>query len=135
MTLFFNLNLLEKQTKGDYTWIVEALRKCYNKQYLPKTRFEKYPVIDKLEKGSSFLLNAGDLFSSKADIMYKALYIRLAGRRDYNYYSMYGQAYLDLSFFPDLHTPAIQHNTLLELKDSRVYFKYEHSIGNTKNGD
>lgn len=124
MALLFNLNLLESETLCDAKNLVELLRLHYCKKTIPKSSRSKKPIRNLL--GNSFLLNPAPLFNDKStDVIFKAQYIRLAGRRDYANYKYYGTKYLDLSFFQDIDLEAIKHNPLLTIKENKIYFKFE----------
>lgn len=123
--LFFNLTTLESTVGADATYMVEALRKLYEGRTIPRNTSEKYKPIANLGSGTSFLINAKGLFLDKADIIYKAQYIRLAGRRDFISYKISGRRTLDLSYFPDIKIEAIRSNPLLDITDGHIHFKYE----------
>jgi len=128
--LFFNLEVLEAETKNDSEYLVQALYYWYIKQTIPKTAYQKYKPLKKSLKGLSFLINPKDFFNDKlTDTVYKAQYLKLAARRDYFIYKNYGITSLDLSFFPDLNISAIKYNPLIKLKENKLYFKYEDKSG------
>jgi predicted RNA-binding protein associated with RNAse of E/G family len=58
-------------------------------------------------------------------MVYKAQYIRLAGRRDYAIYKYYGHKYLDLSYYLDINLDTIKNNPLTKITENKIYFKYE----------
>ena len=95
VTLLFDLNTLESETKGDSTYLVEALRKFSIGRKIPKNSWEKHKPIKRLVRGSSFILNFEELLEARCDIEYKAQYIKLAGRRDITLYKLNGIKYLD----------------------------------------
>lgn len=126
MTLFFNIFVLEQETSCDPIYLVQALEYWFKKKHIPKNSTQSLKPIRKSLAGSSFLLNPRDFFKDKTtDIIWRAQYIRLAARRDYTLYKLYGFKFLDLSFMPDLQIQAIQNNTLLKIADNKIYFKYE----------
>ncbi len=105
--------------------MVIALYYWYKKETIPKKSNSKFKPLKNLA-GTSFLLNPEKFFKDKTtDIIWKAQVIRLAGRRDYMHYKMYGYKFLDLSFFPDISINSIQSNPLIEIKQNKIYFKYE----------
>lgn len=125
MTLFFNLGLLESETHCESTTLVETLRLHFIRKSIPKNKYSKIKPIFNL-KGNSFLINPAALFAdTSTDIVYKAQYIRLAGRRNYAIYKHYGYTYLDLSFYSDIDLDAIKSNPLLKITENKIYFKYE----------
>lgn len=125
MTLFFNLELLESTTQCDSTKLVESLRLHFIRKTIPKNKYSKIKPIFNL-KGNSFLINPAAFFAdTNTDIVYKAQYIRLAGRRNYAIYKHYGYTYLDLSFYSDIDLNAIKQNPLLKITENKIHFKYE----------
>lgn len=130
MALFFDLATLERETAGDAAYLVHGLEHWYNRRTIAKNSRERYKPIQKPMHGHSFLLNPGDFFADRStDILFKAQYIRLAGRRDYLLYKNYGVAYLDLSYYPDINA-AIKYNPLLTIQNNHAYFKYEEKLKN-----
>jgi hypothetical protein len=126
MSLFFDIETLETETKCDPVYLVQALQHWFNKNQIPKNITQSYKPLRKSLAGTSFLLNPKDFFKDKTtDIIWRAQYIRLAARRDYTLYKIYGFKFLDLSFMPDLQLAAIKNNTLLNITDNKIYFKYE----------
>lgn len=126
MTLFFNLLNLEKRTKGDPKYLVEALHMYYKNIKIPRSIFDRYKPVN-IGFGYSFLLHPGKLFADKStDDIHKAQYIKLAGRRDYLNYKVTKSTNLDCSFFPDLNIQALQFNPLIKIIDTnKIQFKYE----------
>lgn len=124
MTLRFNLHLLEEKTSCNPQKLVRSLELFYNKKLIPRSSLGERPIPNL--GGSSFLLNPSDLFKDKStDVIFKAQYIRLAGRRDYATYRYYGTKHLDLTFFTDIDLGSIKHNPLLTISNNNIYFKYE----------
>ena len=125
MTLFFNLQLLEERTSCDPKQLVETLRLHFQKKTIPRNSRQLVKPLKNIV-GSSFILNPSPLFADKTtDVSYIAQYIRLAGRRDYTTYKLYGHKYLDLSFFLDIDVNSIKTNPLLKITENKIYFKYE----------
>jgi hypothetical protein len=125
MATFFNLARLEIESKKDSKRLVETLRLHFINKTKPKNARQEIKPLSNL-KGNSFLLNPEPLFNDKStDVIYKAQYIKLAGRRDYLLYQLYGHRHLDLSYFLDIDINLIRHNPLLTIKDNKIYFKYE----------
>ncbi len=127
MTLFYDLHLLESKTGHNSTLLVETLKLHFLNKRIPKNPLSKVKPIPNLY-GNSFILNAAPLFAERnIDVIYKAQYILLAGRRDYMMYKLTGHKHLDLSYFLDINIDAIKHNPLLTISDNKIYFKYEES--------
>lgn len=125
MTIFFNLEVLERVSNGN----TQDLRNLLYYHYVGKParmRGQKASLSHINLRGKSYLLNPQPLFEdSSTDPLYVSQYIRLAGRRSYAHYKFYSAKYLDLSFYPELDIDAIKHNPLLNITDSKIYFKYE----------
>lgn len=130
MIFFFNLSILESRTNLNPEYLVEALKKAWQGRTLPKNIKEKYKPIPQVIPGTSFLVNPKALFlDSTTQIVHKAQYIRLAGRRDYLMYKLKLQTFLDLTLYPDLNLETITHNPLIKLAKNNLYFKYEENNG------
>lgn len=126
MTLFFDLEILEAETKLDPAYMVIGLEKFWKKQRVPKNIYEAYKPIKKLKAGNSFLLNPAGFFADKnVDWAYRAQYIRLAGRRDYLLYKTYRVKTLNLLLYPDLALDKLSTNPLLKITDTEIHFKHE----------
>lgn len=126
MILFFDLHTLESETKNDANYLVQALYYFYKGIFIPPNLYAKYKPIQKLRKGSSFLLKPDELFSDKStDNVLKAQYIKLAGRRDFISYKTNNDRSLHLSFYPDINLQAIKTNPLITIIKNRVHFKFE----------
>ena len=123
MALFFNLELLEAESKCDPKLMLSMLERHLGKKLIPKNNRDRNNYRNRA--GHSFLLDANSLLQDTADIAYKAQYIRLAGRRDYMMYKLYKVTYLDLSYFKDIDTELIKNNPLLQITQNKIYFKYE----------
>lgn len=125
-TLFFDLQILEEDTLCNPVYLVIALQKFYKGIYYPKNTQELYKPVRRMKPGSSFLLNPKSFFEdSTTDPIYKAQYIRLAGRRDYSLYKSFGTKSLDLALYPDLLLKNIGSNPLLTVANRQITFKYE----------
>lgn len=125
MALFFNLDTLESQAGTDSRKLLALLEYHYTKNP-PKSIYTKYKPSKVSLHGYSFLLNPEPLFrDSSTDILYKVQYIKLAARRDYSFFTMYGSKTLQTSSFPDLRYDVIRSNPLLKITPTEIYFKYE----------
>lgn len=122
MTLFFDINKLEKEADGNDLKFMQILEDHYivrTKHTLPKLKYK--PI-----NGKSWLLNPQPLFNKHiADIAYIVQYVKLAGRRDYLLYKLYNQISLDRSYYPTLNIDNISRNPLLFITQTHVHFKYE----------
>lgn len=126
MILFFNLQVLEEDTKCNPDYLVKALYYLYKGVTIPKSSKQTYKPLKRLTAGKSFLLNPEPFFNDKSvDSVYKAQYIRLAGRRDFNLYKQYGIKSLDLTLYPDIDLTAIKSNPLLIIANKQITFIHE----------
>ena len=126
MTLFFNFNILLRDTLGDAEYMVEALRKFYKGITIPKNIHEKYKPLPRLRAGSSFLLKPDQLFNNTGvDSAYRAQYIRLAALRNYGLYKTYGIKSVDLTLYPDIDLNKIKSNPLLIIANKQIKFIHE----------
>lgn len=122
MTLFFDILTLERESKQDPKSMLALL-----KQWLNKDKPYSKPIKKSLH-GSSFLINPKPLlYDTTTDIIYKAQYIKLAGRRDYTQYKLFKAKYLDLNLYPDINLGAIKSNPLITITNNKIYFKFEES--------
>lgn len=123
-----------RKTGGSSKRIVLALKAIISTS-LPKDRFDpiyNYYYTD--FSGDSFLLDPVSLSTNSFRYSPKeiAQYIALASFRNYAYYRATKDASLEL-----LHSPMsednINQNSLLRIRDGRVYFYYEESIKRRNN--
>ena len=131
MTLLFNLDTLEAVAKGDPKLMQLTLKHFFDnapmKAYVKYTQYRRNAMV-----GKSFLRNPEPLLNDKqTDPSYIAQYLRLAGRRSYMLFKVYGVSYLDLSSYPEVEVSQIKHNPLLQIATNKVYFKYEESQNGT----
>ena len=118
MTLFYNLELLSKKSKGNPTKMVELLNRYY-------TEKSSNTYVSTNLQGKGFILNPVGLFSSKENDIYKAQYIILASKRDYFLYTKYGITTLQLSYSPDINIEKIKYNPLLTITKTEIGFLHE----------
>lgn len=121
MTLFYNLELLSKKSKGNPTKMVELLNRYY-------TEKSSNTYVSTNLQGKGFILNPVGLFSSKENDIYKAQYIILASKRDYFLYTKYGITTLQLSYYPDINIEKIKYNPLLTITKTEIGFLHETPI-------
>lgn len=115
MTLFFSLENLQKESKGDSRKFISLLKDQENRVKYRKSL-----------SGNSFILNPKPLLNNTdTDIYYIVQYIKLAGRRDYLLYKTNNVITLDTSYYPELNYSAIKTNPLLTLNKKQIHFKYE----------
>jgi len=109
----FNLYKLRNLAKDNSIKMVEILEEYY--------KGFRYDL-----KGTNFLINPGQFFFDRnTDILFKAQYIELAGRRNYQQYRDLGHTFLDLTYYPDLNINTLKYNPILTIENNKIYFKYE----------
>ncbi len=125
MTVFFDLNKLEKLSNGNDLKFISIFYTYVFKRALAKNI-----------SGTSFLINPEQLLKNakKLDTGFVIQYIKLAAHRDYALYKYYNTLSLDLSFFPDINLNVIKYNPLLKISDNKIYFLYEEKLKGNKNG-
>lgn len=130
MTLFFDIQKLEKQAKGSDLKFLEILENHYQISSLKKSSFKKFKSIN----GTSYLLNPQALFtlSRSIDISYIVQYVRLAAKRLYNDYAMFNEIGLNITFYPDIDLNLLKYNPLLKITNKYIYFKFEEIYYGTK---
>lgn len=128
--LLFNWNKIVKASNGNVADIITILRiitfKIHPKNYYDKTfKFYEYNF-----GGKSYLLNpeklldVGRTFSDRE----VAEYAGVASFRNYYEYVQNKDTTLDLLMCP-ISEDIITKNRLLEIKDSRIHFKFEETLG------
>ena len=123
--LRFNVLVLENKTNNDPIYMIEALKHWYNKEFLLSRNYKGYKPLKVSLHGSGYLLNPEAFFNNTADVLFKAQYLKLAGRRDYGEFKTMGISYLDLTYFSDLNIEAVKSNPLLKIENNKIYFKLE----------
>jgi hypothetical protein len=132
MALFFNLDVLESEAKGDSQKFLAQLEYFYKGVTTPSNK-SKYKPSRKSLRGYSYLLNPAPLFLiNDVDILYIVQYIKLAARRDFALFKFHGSITLDLSYFPDLDLNKIKTNPLLKVVNKHIHFKFEEIYNGTK---
>lgn len=120
--MFFDIDILTKQCKGDSITMLKMLENYYFKK-IPRSSKDVYGFAKVRLKGYTWLPNPEKLFSSKADIRYKRQYLILRSKVNILMINEYGLDILDLSFYPDIDKESIRHNPLIEIKNNVLYFK------------
>jgi hypothetical protein len=133
--LLFDWNKIVKVSKGNVGDIIQILRiityKIKPKNYYDKTfKFYKYQF-----GGKSYLLNPKDLLERGRAYSDKevAEYAGVASFRNYHDYVNTKDTTLDHLMCP-ISDDIINNNRLLEVKDGRVHFLFEETLGE-KNGN
>jgi hypothetical protein len=122
MTLRFNLEKLQKKTKQHWDLLDILLDYRAGKW----VRLQNNKITSDMFDGPSFLLNPNQLLNDKqTDRLFIVQYIKLAGRRSWQFYKELGYKFLDLTYYPDIDISLLKYNPLLEIKNKRIYFKYE----------
>jgi hypothetical protein len=128
--LLFNWNKIMKVSKGNVADIVTILRiityKIQPKNYYDKTfKFYQYRFGGKSYlKNPKDLLETGRTFSDREVVEYAGV----ASFRNYHNYVNTKDTTLDFLMSP-ISEGIINNNRLLELKDGRVHFMFEETLG------
>ena len=94
--------------------------------YLPKPENN---VIKEANKpwptGYCYLVNVDEVLRRAQDPNYLYYYLELASKRDLFDYKMRAVVYLRIQFVPEYLMGLVETNPMLEVKDDKLYFKYE----------
>ena len=132
MSLFFNLELLEKEAQTDQLKFLALLEYHYRGSIPSKTNCKYKPCVKSL-RGYSFILNPEPLFNQDGmNSVYLVQYVKLAGRRPWSLYKLHGQKALEISYFPDLNLAKLKSNPLLNITNKLIYFKFEETYNGSK---
>tara|TARA_S200002703_G_scaffold80543_1_gene69441 strand:- start:736 stop:1128 length:393 start_codon:yes stop_codon:yes gene_type:complete len=128
--LLFDWNKIMRVSKGNVDDIIQILRiityKIQPKNYYDKTfKFYKYKF-----GGSSYILNPKDLLERGRAYSDREVveYAGVASFRNYHNYVNTKDTTLDFLMSP-ISEGIINNNRLLELKDGRVHFMFEETLG------
>ena len=120
----YNWQIITKVCKGDAVTIVAFLRTCkgiHNTHKLPSKlrRLSKRGI----PKGVSYILDIDSLLRNNLASVHDIVqYTELCSRRNYVDYKFHGIRSLPGVVAYDSN---VQHNRLLEVRDEKLYFKYE----------
>lgn len=132
MSLFFNLEILEKEAGSDQLKFLALLEYHYRGTIAASQRSKYVPSKQSL-RGYSFILNPEPLFNQDGlNSAYLVQYVKLAGRRSWSTYKFYNSKTLDVSFFPDLNLLKLKTNPLLTITNKLIYFKFEETYNGSK---
>lgn len=76
-------------------------------------------------RGPCFILNINEVLEEADNPWHLYVYLELAAKRNLFDYKMRGSTHLPLALVPDRVLVSIQFNSMLEVKDDKLYFKYE----------
>ena len=89
------------------------------KQTILKEAVKPWPT------GYCYLINIDKVLEEATDPNYLYYYLELASKRDLFSYQIRGIRYLPIQFVPEYLMGLVETNPMLEVKDEKVYFKYE----------
>lgn len=75
--------------------------------------------------GECYLINVDEALRMAQDPQYLYYYLELASKRSLFDYKMRGVNYLPVQFVPEYLMGLVDINPMLEVKDEKIYFKYE----------
>ena len=76
-------------------------------------------------KGDCYIINIDEVLRMAQDPTYLYYYLELASKRSLFDYKMRGITYLPIQFVPEYLMGLVETNPMLEVKDDKIYFKYE----------
>lgn len=89
----------------------------------------KYTVLREASKpfptGHCYIINIDKVLQKARDPHSLYYYLELACKRDLFAYKLRGITYLSLQFVPEYLMGLVDTNPMLEVKDEKIYFKYE----------
>jgi hypothetical protein len=75
--------------------------------------------------GYCYLVNVDEVLRMAQDPNYLYYYLELASKRDLFDYKMRAVVYLRVQFVPEYLMGLVDMNPMLEIRDDKIYFKYE----------
>ena len=76
-------------------------------------------------EGDCYILNLDEALKMASDPNYLYNYLELASKRNLFDYKARGITYLPIQFVPEYLMGLVETNPMLEVKDEKLYFKYE----------
>ena len=90
---------------------------------------KKYNVIREASKpwpeGDCYIINLDEVLRMAQDPNYLYYYLELASKRNLFDYKLRGINYLPIQFVPEYLMGLVDTNPMLEVRDEKIYFKYE----------
>ena len=124
-----------KKINNKFGWnALTVLQYFYLKQKIPKSpilQLRRIPQIVKLEaekeypRGPCFIVNPNQVLLNASSPNDLYIYLELASKRNIFDYKMRGTTYLPMQFVPEYLMGLVETNPMLEVKDEKLYFKYE----------
>jgi hypothetical protein len=122
MVLRFNLEKLQQKSKQHWD-LLDILRDYRGGRWV---KLNNAKITSDMFSGPSFLLKPDQLLDdTRTDRLFIVQYLKLAGRRNWQFYQDLGYKFLDLTYYPDIEITTLKYNPLLEIKNKRIHFKYE----------
>jgi len=122
MVLRFNLEKLQQKSKQHWD-LLDILRDYRSGRWV---KLNNAKITSEMFSGPSFILKPDQLLAdNRTDRLFIIQYVKLAGRRNWQFYQDLGYKFLDLTYYPDLNLQAIKHNLILTITENKIYFNYE----------
>ena len=90
---------------------------------------KKYTILREATKpwppGDCFIVNIDLVLREATDPTYLYYYLELASKRNLFDYKLRGITYLPVQLVPEYLMGLVETNPMLEVKDEKIYFKYE----------
>jgi len=128
------INFSWKKINNTFGWnAYNVLVYFYLKQGVELPPFLQIKNAKKLEsivrqpypQGNCYLLNINNALLNAKDLNYLYIYLELASKRNLFDYKMRGITYLPIHFVPEYLHRIIHINSMLEVRNDEVHFKYE----------
>jgi hypothetical protein len=82
-------------------------------------------TVEPWPRGDCYLINLDEALRMAQDPNYLYYYLELASKRNLFDYKVRGVDYLPIQFVPEYLMGLVDMNPMLEVKDEKLYFKYE----------
>lgn len=122
----YDMNKIMLVTKGDPASVMTIVHILTHKPMPSSHKDRTYKYYGKSFYGDSFLVNPKQLLVERRNYsnLEAAVYLNIASYRNYHHYKATGDTTLQLIHLPILEE-IINDNRLLQIKDDRIYFKFE----------
>jgi hypothetical protein len=123
-----------KKINNKFGWnAISVLQYFYLKQNINSVFMRMRYVPNKVKaeaakeyfKGPCFLVNIDDALKHASSPNHLYIYLELASKRNIFDYQMRGILYLPMAMVPECLMALVETNPMLEVKDDKLYFKYE----------
>ena len=122
-----------KKINNKFSWNAQCVIQYFYAKQDIKSQFYLGPikrtVLIELHKpwpkGDCFIINLNEALRRAENPNYLYYYLELASKRNLFSYKIQGITYLPIQFVPEYLMGLVETNPMLEVKDEKIYFKYE----------